>query len=86
MRYKSELTEREIELAEMHPNKMFWHLKREEEMTEKQVKEEIDRIKRKIDAIESFEIRQIMRGQRINQAMIDASLRGSNEILIMSEV
>jgi len=86
MKYTSELTEREIDLARMHKNKLFWYLKKEEEMTDKEAHEEIDRIKRKVESIEAFEVRQIMRGAKINQAKVEAQVKGSNELLIMSEV
>jgi len=86
MKYTSELTPREIDLAMMHKNKLLWYLKKEEEMTNQQAHEEIDRIKRKVESIEAFEVRQIIRGQKINQAYVDASVKGSNELLIMSEV
>jgi hypothetical protein len=86
MKYTSELTEREIDLARMHKNKLFWHLKKEEEMTNQEAHEEIDRIKRKVESIEAFEVRQIIRGQKINQAKVEAQVKGTNELLIMSEV
>ena len=84
--YTSELTEREMFLATMHRNKLFWYLKKNEEMTEKEAHQEMDRIDRRINEIEAFEVRQIHRANKINIARTEASIKGSNELLIMSEV
>jgi len=81
-KYTSELTERELALAVMHRNTLFWHLRKEEEMTDKEAYAEIDRINRKVESIESFEVRQIMRAERINQAKMKAAQNGTNQILI----
>jgi len=84
--YKSEFTERELMLIKMHRNKMYWHLRKEEEMTSQEAFEEIERLKRKAKEIEAFEQRQIERFNKINIAKTDAAIKGTNEIFIMSEV
>ncbi len=86
IKYTSELTERELFLAQMHKNKLFWYLKKEEEMTNQQAHDEIDRINRKVSEIEAFELRQVHRANKINMAAIDAKIKGTNQLLIMSEV
>jgi hypothetical protein len=55
-------------------------------MTRMQAIDEYRRIKAKQTDLKQFEGRQVNRYNKINAAKIQSSIRGTNELLIMSEV
>jgi hypothetical protein len=82
------LSELELKVAKIMPNRAsnLVLLRTKHKMTTKDAELFIDNIVNQIGEKEMFEIRQMKRTLAINQAKIAASIKGTNELLIMSEV
>lgn len=83
-----DLTKLELKVAEIMPNRPanLVLLKAKYKMAEKEAELFIDNVVNKIGEQAMFEIRQMKRTSAINQAKIQASIQGTNQLLIMSEV
>lgn len=82
------LNELEIKVAEIMPNRPanLVLLKTKHKMKAEDAELFIDNVVNQIGEKKMFEIRQMKRTLAINQAKIAASIQGTNELLIMSEV
>ena len=80
------LTDFEQKIASLYGAAANLYLMKQCNMTRMQAIDEYRRIKAKQTDLKQFEGRQVNRYNKINAAKIQASIRGTNELIIMSEV
>ena len=87
IKYKDILTEHEYKILDLEGAAQLNFLRKGRPNTSiKTLLIELTTIQNKVIAYEASEQRQIKRAEKINQAYIEAAVKGSNELLIMSEV
>ena len=80
------LTDFEQKIASLYGAAANLFLMKQCNMTRMKAIDEYRRIKAKQNDLKLFEIRQAQRSNKINAAKIEAAIKGTNQILIMSEV
>jgi len=80
------LSNYEYEVMIKHESSAVSFIKKKTKCSIGEAKAELERIKNKIKQHKAFELRQMLRAEKINQARITASIHNTNELLIMSEV